>query len=104
MYMRKIEKFIKEKKSNFENQLLSVMLNNKKYWRDYYRAKNINSRKRILNSKLDRMRYYLNDKKIARSTKLLKQHQQNRNKKFIKIFISKKLKKIKSYKIQTYRI
>ena len=43
--MKKLKKFIKEKKSNFENQLLSVMLNNKKYWRDYYRAKNINSRK-----------------------------------------------------------
>ncbi len=96
MYMRKIEKkFIKEKKSNFENQLLSVMLNNKKYWRDYYRAKNINSRKKlILNSKLDRMRYYFNDKKIARSIKLLKTNiNKIETKNLSKIFISKKLKK-----------
>ena len=45
--MKKIEeKFIKAKKSNFENQILNVMLNNDKYWKDYYKAKNIKLRKK----------------------------------------------------------
>ena len=30
----------------FENQILNVMLNNDKYWKDYYKAKNIKLRKK----------------------------------------------------------
>ncbi len=95
LYMKKIEeKLIKAKKSNFENQILNVMLNNDKYWKDYYRAKNIKLRKKlILNSKLDRMRYYFNNKKIIRSIKILKRNiNKIKSKDLLKFLISKKLK------------
>ena len=97
LYMEKIEeKLIKEKKSNFENQILNVMLNNNKYWKDYYKTKNIKLRKKlILNSKLDRMRYYFNNKRIIRSIKILKRNTNKIKKKdLLKFLISKKIKKI----------
>ena len=96
IYMKKIEeKLIMKKKSNFENQILHVMLNNKKYWKDYYKTKNIKLRtKLILNSKLDRMRYYFNNKKIVKSIKILKNNiNKIKNKDLSKFLISKKMKK-----------
>ncbi len=95
MYMKKMEeKLIKKKKSNFENQILNVMLNNNRYWKEYYKVKNIKLKKKlILNSKLDRMRYYLNNKKIVRSIKILKQNINKINTKDLsKYLMSKKFK------------
>ena len=47
------------------------MVNNSKYWKGYYDKKNINL---FLNSKLDRMRYYLNSDKVDKSIKILKKN------------------------------
>ena len=47
------------------------MVNNSKYWKGYYDKKNINL---FLNSKLDRMRYYLNSDKVDKSIKILKKY------------------------------
>ena len=70
------------------------MLNNKKYWKDYYKAKNIKLRKKlILYSKLDRMRYYFNNKVIIQSIKILKKNINIiKSKDLSKFLTSKKLK------------
>ena len=70
------------------------MLNNDRYWKEYYKAKNIRLRKKlILNSKLDRMRYYLNNKKITRSIRILKRNiNKIKSKDLLQFLISKKLK------------
>jgi len=95
LFMEKIEKkLVKTNKSNIGNQILKVMLNNKKYWKDYYKAKNIKLRKKlILYSKLDRMRYYFNNKVIIQSIKILKKNINIiKSKDLSKFLTSKKLK------------
>ena len=47
------------------------MLNNPKYWKDYYNRKNKNL---YLTSKLDRMRYYLHTNSVIKSINLLKKN------------------------------
>ena len=70
--MHHIEKKIfKTKNSNVKKVILSSMVNNSKYWKGYYDKKNINL---FLNSKLDRMRYYLNSDKVDKSIKILKKN------------------------------
>ena len=51
-------------------------------------------KKLILNSKLDRMRYYFNNEKIIRSIKILKRNiNKIKKKELLKFLISKKIKK-----------
>ena len=71
------------------------MLKNNKYWKDYYYGKKNKLRKLILNSKLDRMRYYLNNKPILKSIKVLEKNVDSLDKrKLIKYFNLAEDKKI----------
>jgi len=71
-YMQKIEEiFFRKKKSNFKEVILTTMLKNKKYWKEYYSKDNF---KLLVRSKLDRMRYYLNEKKVKNSINILKEN------------------------------
>ena len=69
------------------------MKKNKKYWKAYYSAGRSNL---LLNSKLDRMRYYLNLKPIVNSINILKENINNIDKKILKfsVVILKRLFKI----------
>ena len=70
--MESIEKkFCKVKNSNIKKSILSSMMKNKKYWDGYYKK---NERKLFLDSKLDRMRYYLNTKPVINSIKTIKKN------------------------------
>ncbi len=70
--MENIEKkFFKIKNSNIKKTILLSMLKNKKYWNGYYKKKDS---KLFLNSKLDRMRYYLNTKSVINSIKTIKKN------------------------------
>ena len=111
LFMRKIEeKFISDKKSNFETQIVKTMLSDNKYWKDYYTAKNLKIKKRlILNSKLDRMRYYFNDKKIIRSIHILRRNinkiSRENIEKFLKyIDLNKKFKNLTKSGLSNFEI
>ena len=68
--MNNIEKkFYKKKESEIKKNILLSMRQNKKYWKDYY---NNRDNKLLLNSKLDRSRYYLNCKNVKNSINILK--------------------------------
>lgn len=74
-FMHQIEKkFYKKKHSNIRKVILKSMINNPKYWKDYYKKKNENH---FLNSKLDRMRYYLHVNSVSKSINLLKKNINN---------------------------
>ena len=78
-FMNRLEKkFLKKKNSNFKKNLYLSMKKNKIYWKDYYKK---NKNNMLLNSKLDRSRYYLNSKDVVHSLKLLKQNINSINKK-----------------------
>ena len=74
------------------------MKKNNKYWKDYYHK---NNDYQLINSQLDRMRYYLNKPIISSSIKILKENINKINflgdycswKKLKRIFIVKKKKK-----------
>ena len=91
LFMHKIEKKLNKKiKSNFEKTITQTMLNNKKYWKGYYKEKNMNL---LLNSKLDRMRYYFNFNEVKKSINILKKNINTLKKEeIIKLFNSKKEK------------
>ena len=72
------EKFSLKKKSDVKNKILTSMKKNKKYWKAYYSVGRSNL---LLNSKLDRMRYYLNLKPIVNSINILKENINNIDKK-----------------------
>ena len=74
------EKFSFKKKSDMKNKILTTMKKNKKYWNAYYSGGRSNL---LLNSKLDRMRYYLNLKPIVNSINILKENVNNIEKKKI---------------------
>ena len=74
------EKFSFKKKSDMKNIILTTMKKNKKYWKAYYLGGRSNL---LLNSKLDRMRYYLNLKPIVNSINILKENVNNIEKKKI---------------------
>lgn len=71
-FMNNIEKklFIK-KESDIKENILISMMQNKKYWKNYY---NVMSDQLLLNSKLDRSRYYLNTKNVKNSINVLKKN------------------------------
>ena len=71
-FMNSIEKkFFKKKESYIKKNILLSMMKNKKYWQDYYSDRNDQL---LLNSKLDRSRYYLNNKNVKSSLNVLKRN------------------------------
>ncbi len=71
-YMQNLEsKFDFKIKSNIKSRVFNIMKNNKKHWKNYYSNK---KSKLLLNSKLDRMRYYLNFRSVENSIKILKKN------------------------------
>ncbi len=89
-FMENVEKKkIKLKNSNIKKTILSSMLKNKKYWNGYY-TKN---QKLLLNSKLDRMRYYFDTKTVKNSIRTLKKNINLLHKKDIVCFMDLSTKK-----------
>ena len=70
-FMENIEKKNNLKNSNIKKVIFSTMLKNPKHWKSYYKTKNP---KLLLNSKLDRMRYYFDTKPVINSIKTLKKN------------------------------
>ena len=71
-FMQKIEdKVLFKDRSNLKENILVTKKNNKKYWIGYYSRR---KKELFLNSKLDRMRYYFNTKKVENSIKVLKKN------------------------------
>ena len=66
------------------------MEKNQKYWKSYYKTKNP---KQLLNSKLDRMRYYFDTKPVTNSTETLKKNINLIDKKNILCFMDSATKK-----------
>ena len=90
-FMQRIEEvFFKKNKSDLKKTILSSMLKNKKYWKDYYDQSNS---KLLLNSKLDRMRYYLNTKKVKESIETIKKNINRLQKKELIKYLNTKDKK-----------
>ena len=90
--------------SNLKTKLVRVMMNDKKYWKNYYSK---NYKKLILNSRLDRMRYYLNYLLIEKSIKKLSKNINTCEYKVIyKYLKNKKMKKefskLKNLKISNF--
>ena len=71
IFMHRIEKNFFKKHSQFTNNILFTMKKNNKYWKDYYHK---NNDYQLINSQLDRMRYYLNKPIISSSVKVLKEN------------------------------
>ena len=71
-FMNSIEKkLFKKTESYIKKNILLSMIQNKKYWQDYYSDRNDHL---LLNSKLDRSRYYLNTKNVKNSINVLKRN------------------------------
>ena len=71
-FMNSIEKkFFKKSESNIKKNIFLSMTKNKKYWKNYYSDLN---EQLLLNSKLDRSRYYLNTKNVKNSINVLKRN------------------------------
>ena len=69
-FMNKIEnKFFKNPTSDIKKSILLSMKQNNKYWKEYYDK---NNNLLLLNSKLDRSRYYLNEKNVENSIRILR--------------------------------
>ena len=89
-FMENLEKKLYKKKiSLIKKNIINSMKKNDKYWSGYYNSKNKNL---FLESKLDRMRYYLNTQSINNSIKILKKNINNISLKKILILLSKKQK------------
>ena len=85
-FMENIEKNnFKLKNSNIKKIIFSSMLKNKKYWEGYYQKK---TPELLLNSKLDRMRYYFNTKPVVNSIRTLKKNINLLDKKSILCFMN----------------
>ena len=90
-FMENIEKNnFKLKNSNIKKIIFSSMLKNRKYWEGYYEKK---TPELLLNSKLDRMRYYFNSKPVVNSIKTLKKNINLLDKKSILYFMDLSEKK-----------
>ena len=90
-FMNYIEKkFFKNSESDIKKNILLVMKQNKKYWKDYYNNQN---NKLFLNSKLNRSRYYLNFKAVRDSINILKSNINQINKYRLSNLIQKSLRK-----------
>lgn len=73
--MEKIEKnFSKDKKSKITKVLLLNMKKYPFYWQKYYKGSKSYIHKLLLQSKLDRVRYYWDKKEVSKSIFLLKKN------------------------------
>ncbi len=94
-FMQKIEdKVLFKNRSNLKENILVTMKNNKKYWIGYYSRR---KKELFLNSKLDRMRYYLNTKKVENSIKVLKKNINKIDFKKISSYLNKEQRKVFLY-------
>ena len=90
-FMNKIEnKFFKNPTSDIKKNILLSMKEKNKYWKEYYDK---NNDILLLNSKLDRSRYYLNTKNVENSIRILKNNVNILDKKDIISFIGNNFKK-----------
>tara|TARA_B100000767_G_C19718103_1_gene515916 strand:+ start:141 stop:1364 length:1224 start_codon:yes stop_codon:yes gene_type:complete len=90
-FMNKIEnKFFKNPTSDIKKNILLSMKEKNKYWKEYYDK---NNDLLLLNSKLDRSRYYLNTKNVENSIRILKNNINILDKKNIISFIGNNFKK-----------
>ena len=92
-FMEELEKkYFSKNKSNIKQKIFIEMMQNKKHWNSYYSGRKKFLKKLILNSRLDRIRYYLNKEKIEKSKKILEENINKLDKNLIKkILIKKKL-------------
>ena len=94
-FMQKIEdKVLFKDRSNLKENILVTMKNNKKYWIGYYSRR---KKELFLNSKLDRMRYYFNTKKVENSIKVLKKNINKIDFKKISSYLNKEQRKVFLY-------
>ena len=90
-FMNNIEKkLFKKKESDIKKNILTSMMQNKKYWKNHY---NVMSDQLLLNSKLDRSRYYLNTKNVKNSINVLKKNINQLDKPRLLSLIQKGLRK-----------
>ena len=90
-YMQNLEvRFSFRKKSEITKKLFNTMKNNSKYWKNYYSNK---KSQLLLNSKLDRMRYYLNFKSVVNSINILKKNINKIQKKEMKKILENNIKR-----------
>ncbi len=90
-FMNKIEnKFFKNSTSDIKKSILLSMKQNNKYWKEYYDK---NNNLLLLNSKLDRSRYYLNEKNVENSIRILRNNINTLDKKKILSLINNDFKK-----------
>ena len=94
-FMEDVEKkYFLKNRSNIKKKIFIEMMKNRKYWSNYYSGKKKSLKKLIFNSRLDRMRYYLNKKNIEKSKKILKKNINKLDRRLIlKILNKKKLSK-----------
>ena len=89
-FMQNIEEKLRVKKeSMLKENIINSMKKNKKYWFNYYGK----DKKLFLESKLDRMRYYVNEKNVEGAIKILKKNINSLNMKKILFFLKKEQKK-----------
>jgi len=107
LFMEQIEKKNCIKISNFKKIILDKMYINKDYWKDYFKYIKKNMDRKIINSFFDRTRYYLNEKNVENSIKIL-EHNINRinQEKIIKLLVQHKklgkLDQIKRYNFKNF--
>ena len=90
--MQNIEEKLRVKKeSMLKENIINSMKKNKKYWFNYYGK----DKKLFLESKLDRMRYYVNEKNVEGAIKILKKNINSLNMK--KFYFFKKRKQRKNF-------
>ena len=87
--------------SDLKINLVKTMMNDKKYWKNYYSTKN---KKLILNSQLDRMRYYLNYLSVERSIKRLSKNINSCEHKVISKYLKNKKTKKEFDKLKNAKI
>ena len=90
IFMHKIEKNLYKNHSKLIKNILLTMKKNNKYWKDYYDK---NNDYQLINSQLDRMRYYFNTPIISSSVKVLKKNINQINFKEKYSLLGKKIKK-----------
>ena len=83
------KKLFKKRISLVKKNIIHSMKKNNKYWSGYYNSKNKNL---FLDSKLDRMRYYLNTQNVKHSIEILKNNINNIIFEKIQTFLTRKQK------------
>ena len=104
-FMTKIEKNQnKNDQSNLKNNIIKVMSNDRKYWKNYYDPK---KKELLINSQLDRMRYYLNYPLIKKSINKLEKNINKINKevisKYLNIYLKIEFKNLKKFNLSNFQ-